>query len=60
MKAYNDYHNKIGVHLQKTVDTYNGSVKEFKKIDKDILKIVGETIGVEQNLLNGPATEEEE
>ena len=60
LKAYNDYHNKIGVHLQTTVNTYNGSVKEFKKIDKDILKIVGETIGVEQNLLNGPATEEEE
>jgi len=59
LKVYNDYHNKIGTHLQTTVNTYNNSMREFGKVDKDILKIAGEGVGVEQNLLEGPKNEDE-
>ncbi|MEY4440633.1 MAG: hypothetical protein RLY49_259 [Candidatus Parcubacteria bacterium] len=39
LKSYEDYHNKIGKNLGTVVNQYNLSNKEFKKIDKDILKI---------------------
>ncbi|NQY00481.1 MAG: DNA recombination protein RmuC, partial [Flavobacteriaceae bacterium] len=39
LKAYKIYHNKLGNTLGTAVNHYNISSKEFKKIDKDILKI---------------------
>ena len=39
LKAYKIYHNKLGNNLGTAVNHYNISSKEFKKIDKDILKI---------------------
>lgn len=39
LKSYEDYHNKLGKNLGTVVNQYNLSNKEFKKIDKDILKI---------------------
>lgn len=47
MGAYEDYFKKLGTHINTTVNTYNFANKEFAKIDKDILKITGESIGVE-------------
>lgn len=37
--AYAEYHNKLGSQLSTVANTYNISSREFKKIDKDILKI---------------------
>ncbi len=42
MSAYAEYHNKLGSQLTTTVNTYNFSSKEFKKLDKDILKVSGQ------------------
>jgi DNA recombination protein RmuC len=41
MAAYAEYHNKLGSQLSTTVNTYNFSSREFKKLDKDILKVSG-------------------
>jgi DNA recombination protein RmuC len=41
MLAYAEYHKKLGTHLGTVANAYNFSSKEFKKIDKDILKISG-------------------
>ncbi len=41
MAAYAEYHNKLGTQLSTTVNTYNFASKEFKKLDKDILKVSG-------------------
>lgn len=39
LKAYEDYHNKVGKHLETTVRAYAESNNELRKIDKDIYKI---------------------
>ena len=41
MSAYAEYQRKLGGHLATVTNAYNFSNKEFKKIDKDILKISG-------------------
>lgn len=57
--SYEDYMRKLGVHLGTTVNMYNAASKEFKKVDKDVLRITGEAIGIEPTLLDGPQKEEE-
>ena len=59
LKGYDDYLKKLGGHLDTTVNTYNFAYKEFKKIDKDVLKISGEAIGVEPILLSRTDVEED-
>jgi len=39
--VYGDYMKKMGSHLGTTVSTYNKASMEFKKIDKDVVKITG-------------------
>jgi len=41
LKAYEDYHNKLGSALNTVSNHYNASNKELKKIDKDVLRIAG-------------------
>ena len=41
--SYDTYLKKLGGHLGTTVNTYNIAYKEFGKIDKDVLRITGET-----------------
>jgi DNA recombination protein RmuC len=47
LKAYEDYHNKLGKNLSTVVNQYELSGKELKKIDKDVYRISGETPGIE-------------
>jgi DNA recombination protein RmuC len=47
LKSYEEYHNKIGSSLATVVNHYTASGKEFKKIDKDILRITEEKIGID-------------
>ncbi len=58
LKKYEDYHQKLGASLGTVVNHYNSSTKEFKKIDKDVVRITGDTIGFEQVLIDKPDTEE--
>ena len=39
--VYDDYMQKLGNNLGTTVNSYNSASKEFKKIDKDVVKITG-------------------
>ena len=39
LNAYKTYHDKLGNTLGTAVNHYNDSTKEFKKIDKDVIKI---------------------
>ena len=57
LKAYEEYHNKLGTTLKTVVNHYNASGKEFKKIDKDVLRITGETLNIETLALDKPDTE---
>ncbi len=47
LKAYEDYHDKMGKNLGTVVNQYNLSSKEFKKIDKDVMRISGQAAGIE-------------
>jgi len=52
--AYDDYFKKIGIHLGTTVNTYNSAYKEFKKVDKDVVKITGKETKIEPEKLDKP------
>lgn len=58
LKAYDEYFGKVGKSLSTTVNHYNAATKEFKKIDKDVFKITGESQGFEGELLDRPVNEE--
>lgn len=45
--AYEQYFNSVGMSLKTTVNHYTRASNEFKKIDKDILKITGSSNNVE-------------
>jgi DNA recombination protein RmuC len=51
LKKYEEYHSKLGSSLNTVVNHYNNGSKEFKKVDKDILRITGETAGIETVLV---------
>lgn len=57
---YETYHQKLGAHLLTSINMYNKSSAEFRKIDKDVLKITGEATGVEPMTIEAPALELEE
>lgn len=58
LRSYNEYHQKLGKTLGTVVNHYEQSGKEFKKIDKDVLKITGSSIGVDNPQLDKPVIEE--
>ncbi|MFA6908666.1 MAG: DNA recombination protein RmuC [Patescibacteria group bacterium] len=39
LTSYDVYMQKLGQHLGTSVNTYNAAYKEFKKVDKDVMKI---------------------
>ncbi len=57
--AYQDYMQKVGTHLGTTVNAHNAASKEFKKIDKDVLRLTGEGTDFEPELLDKPHSEDE-
>lgn len=56
LKAYEDYYKKVGNALSTTVNHYNAGYKELGKIDKDVLRITSESIGIETEALERPTT----
>lgn len=52
--VYDDYLKKLGSNLSTTVNMYNSASKEFKKIDKDVVKITGEETNIESILIDKP------
>jgi DNA recombination protein RmuC len=58
LKAYEDYYKKLGNSLSTTVNHFNAGQKELGKIDKDVLRITGDSIGIEGGLLEKPTLAE--
>lgn len=54
LKKYEEYHAKLGNSLSTVVNHYNNSGKELKKVDKDILRITGQTPGLEAQPIDHP------
>ena len=55
--SYEEYFKKVGNNLATTVNSYNSAYKELGKIDKDVLKISGQSAGVEPEMLERPREE---
>jgi DNA recombination protein RmuC len=60
LKAYEDYHKRLGASLSTTVNHFNASYKELGKIDKDVLKITDSGIGIEVGTVDRPLLEEKD
>lgn len=58
IEAYDVYYKKIGTSLTTTVNHYNAGAKELGKIDKDVLKITGQSANLEVELLEKPQNDE--
>jgi len=54
LAMYEEKHNSVGKHLETVVNQYNLSSKEFKKIDKDVLRITGDGVGVNPLMIDKP------
>lgn len=57
LQGYAEYHDKLGKNLGTVVNQYNLSSKEFKKIDKDVMRISGEALDIEILELDKPKDE---
>ncbi|MDD3678896.1 MAG: DNA recombination protein RmuC [Patescibacteria group bacterium] len=55
MSAYEDYFKKVGAHLTTTVNAYNSASRELSKVDKDVTKISGDSIGHEIQKIDKPS-----
>lgn len=58
LKAYDEYFKKMGNSLGTTVNHYNAAQKELGKVDKDVAKITGEGMDIDQLTLERPTREE--
>jgi len=58
LKSYEEYHNKLGASLGTVVNHFNNGSREFKKIDKDVLKIAGTSAGIDPIAIGKPDAEE--
>jgi DNA recombination protein RmuC len=58
MITYEDFLKKLGGSMSTSVNHYNNACKEFKKIDKDVVKITGVESEIEAILIDKPSIEE--
>ncbi len=54
LKKYEEYHGKLGASLATVINHYNTSGKELKKVDKDVLRITGDSPGIETPMIDRP------
>lgn len=54
IRAYDDYFKKVGNSLSTTVNHYNAASKELGKIDKDVMRITGDSMEIEGLALEKP------
>ena len=57
LKSYEDFYKKVGVSLSTTVNHYMAGNKELGKIEKDVLKITGNSVGFELESVERPLLE---
>jgi DNA recombination protein RmuC len=58
LKNYEEYHKKLGNSLGTAVNHFNSAGKEFKKLDKDVVRITGGAVGIETLSIEKPDLEE--
>ena len=58
ISRYEEYYQKLGNTLATTVNHYNAGYKELGKIDKDVTRITGSSIEIDQLALERPQQEE--
>lgn len=58
LQKYEEYHKKMGAALETTVNHFNKSNHEFRKVDKDVMRITGEALQIETLTLEKPQDEE--
>lgn len=58
MLAYDEYLKKLGNNLSTTVNSYNTAYKEFNKMDKDVVRIVGTEKQIDPIYIEKPNLEE--
>jgi len=54
MLSYDEFLRKLGGSLSTTVNHYNDAYHEFKKIDKDVIKITGGESNIEPLKIERP------
>lgn len=54
LRKYEEYHGKLGLSLTTVVNHYNNSGRELKKVDKDVLRITGDSPGIEVQMIEKP------
>lgn len=54
LQRYEEYYNKLGNQLATTVNHYNAGYKELGKVDKDVMRITGEAMGIEALEIDKP------
>ena len=59
IEAYDEYYKKLGNSLGTTINHYNAGYKELNKIEKDVTKITGGSIGIDVLALDKPTTTED-
>lgn len=58
LAAYQEYHNKLGKALSQAVGHFESSGKAFRQIDKDVVKITDERIGLSLESIDRPSLAE--
>jgi DNA recombination protein RmuC len=58
LQSYDETHQKLGNAISTVVNHFNKSSNEFKKIDKDVMRITGETLNIETLSIEKPQEEE--
>ena len=58
LKTYEEYHLKLGNALGTAVNHYNAAGKEFKKVDKDVMRIAEVSPNLTTELLERPTLED--
>lgn len=58
LAAYDQYFKSVGKNLDTTVNQYNLASKELGKIDKDVLRVTGESSGLDPLLIDKTSKDE--
>ena len=58
LRTYEEAHTKLGNALTTTVNHFNKSSSEFKKIDKDVMRITGDAVSIETLVIEKPQLED--
>jgi DNA recombination protein RmuC len=57
LRSYEEVHQKLGKSIETVVNHFNKSNHEFRKIDKDVMRITGETMEIETLSIEKPQEE---